>query len=323
MPPAQRSDISNGIWLCATHGTLIDQDTSAYTADAIRAMKSAHEHQVRMEIQGASSIAPKFHPDLIAIGPDVVVTGKLIGVNGAEWQLRVQHFVIGDIGTLIRFGEQLDQTSPDDLYVLVNTLGDGRQLAAAPALKKTADGHVVTCQVCKSFPRTSAYSLPRDFALNDDHDTSSATGTFSTVEGLDALPQKIKTCLSHQRGESPFHPAFSARLVDYFDLFRDSFWLARLVRLEVIRHACMPYSHPVLKQRYTPLMSVLRVVGIEMLNTSTKKNWVPFHFLLKVDGVGRWERDISILISPRDEQLEAYLSGIATWLPTQDKNHGA
>jgi hypothetical protein len=70
-------------------------------------------------------------------------------------------------------------------------------------------------------------------------------------------------------------------------------------------------------------MSVLRVVGIEMLNTGTKKNSVPFHFLLEVDGVGRWERDISILIPPRDEKLEAYLSGIATWLPTQDKNHGA
>jgi len=43
MMPEERSDISNGIWLCAHHADVIDKDEVTYTANLLRAMKRDHE----------------------------------------------------------------------------------------------------------------------------------------------------------------------------------------------------------------------------------------------------------------------------------------
>src|SRR5688572_11548396 len=41
--PAQRRNIENAIWLCATHGREVDADTPRYTAEDLRAWKADAE----------------------------------------------------------------------------------------------------------------------------------------------------------------------------------------------------------------------------------------------------------------------------------------
>jgi hypothetical protein len=41
--PAERMDIANGIWLCATCGDLVDRDVPRFPADMLRGWKQAHE----------------------------------------------------------------------------------------------------------------------------------------------------------------------------------------------------------------------------------------------------------------------------------------
>ena len=292
MSSEERMSISNGIWLCPTHSTLIDRDTTAYTADILREMKVAHENQIQSEMSGLK----KANIDLIALGPDLVFSAELIGFKGNAWQLRILHFILGDLHTLITFAECYEQIDSYDRYILVNSLGDGRQLSEPPELSKSVSDYVVTTKVRKSFPRIDAHDLPHDFALNDAHDLNLTKGNRAVVSGVDALPQRIKSALSLQRGESPMHRNAGARLTEYFDLFRDSSWLSDLIKLEVIRHACVPYLDPIQKKEYTLLQSINRVYSIELLSTESKPNWVPFHFDLEVEGLGRWQRDISICI---------------------------
>lgn len=292
MSSEERTSISNGIWLCPTHSTLIDKDTTKYTADFLREMKAAHE----IQIQSAMSGLKKANIDLIALGPDLVFSGELIGFKGDVWQLRILHFIVGDLHTLISFSERYEQSDPYDRYILVNSLGDGRQMAGPPELSQSDSGYVVTTKVRNSFLRINAHNLPCDLALNDDHDLFLANGNIAVVSGLDALPQLIKSSLSLQRGESPFHRNVGARFTEYFDLFRDSPWLSDLIKLEVIRNACVPYLDPIQNKEYTLLQSINRVNNIEVLDTKSKPNWVPFHFDLDVEGLGRWERDIPIFI---------------------------
>jgi len=92
-----------------------------------------------------------------------------------------------------------------------------------------------------SAARLAAAELPRDFAMSESHDLMVKNGDIATVSGLDALPQRIKSCLSHQRGESPFYRDFGTRLAEYYRLLRDSPWFDRLLKLEVIRQAAIPY----------------------------------------------------------------------------------
>ena len=308
MTPEQRSDITNGIWLCANHSTEIDRDETRYTADLLRRMKSEHESRMSAELSGTA--IPGANSDFLVIGPDLVCTGELIGIDGIEWRLRIDHFLIGNLSTLIKFSERFDRIDPYDRYVLVNALGDGRQLAAAPAWQKIDAGYVVSCRVHGSFPRISAHKLPTDYALNDAHDLSIVNGRWATVSGLAALPQKIKTCLSTLRGESLFNPTFGTRIKEYFDLFQASPWLSRLIKLEVIRMACVPYNDSILKRAYTPLQSVLHVWGIEQLPSEQTGDWLPFRFYLEVEGVGPWQHDISLFVPNGETPKSKWPPGI-------------
>jgi len=301
MTPEDRSAISNGIWLCQNHATLIDRDSTNYTADVIRQMKSDHERRIASEQSGCTKST--FDADFVAIGPNLVFTGELIGFNGTEWQFSIHHFLIGDISTLIMFSERFEQINSNERYVLVNSLGDGRQLASAPAWNKSASGYdVVSCMVRQSFPRMRACDLPSEWALNDAHDVFMEKGRWAMVSGVDALPQRIKSCLSLQLGESPLHPDFGARITEYFYLFKDSPHLQRLIKLEVIRQACVPYTDPCTMHEYTPLMRVLRVMNIDMLpSPGTRENWLPFRFQLDIEGLGHWQRDISVCIPGCDK----------------------
>ena len=96
MTEDERADISNAIWLCANHALLIDRDEVTYTPEVLRAMKRDHKLFCAEELRGASAPGAG-SDDLVAIGPDVVCVGELLGGGEAEWTLSMRHFVESDI----------------------------------------------------------------------------------------------------------------------------------------------------------------------------------------------------------------------------------
>lgn len=127
MTREQRTDITNAIWLCATHADLIDRDEVTYTADVLRTMKAEHEAKcAERQRHALSSGEPS--PDLIAIGPNIVFVGTFLGVENEVWSFHLKSFFDGDVHTLITFADHYDQTTTNDRYILVNELGDGRAL---------------------------------------------------------------------------------------------------------------------------------------------------------------------------------------------------
>jgi hypothetical protein len=307
MTPNERSSISNAIWLCPTHAALIDRDSVTYTPQRLRDMKSAHEARMTAEQSGVRSAG--IGADFVALGSDIIFSGELVAVEDSTWHVRIEHFLRGELGTLIKFSESFNRINPDERYLLVNALGDGRQLAAPPAWRKTDSGYIVACKVVDSFPRQRAQELPMDMALNDEHDIFAKEGDIATVSGLEALPQKIKLCLSTLRGEMPLQPTFGTRIAEYCDLFRGSAFLPRLIKLEVIRQACVPISDSILRRQYTPFQSVLCVREVTLLPGSPRKDWLPFRFNLDVEGVGPWACDVSIFIPQSDSTRDPIEEG--------------
>jgi hypothetical protein len=154
---------------------------------------------------------------------------------------------------------------------------------------------ILSCPVAPSFPRIEAQQLGSQWAVSPKtNDLFIENGQIARVSGLDSLPQNVRSCLSMQRGESPFHPDYGVRLAQYFDAFRDSPWLGHLLKLEVIRQAAIPYHDEVLDRQYTPLRCVERVWGIEILAEAPKNDWLPVRVDFDVCGVGRWQSDLSI-----------------------------
>jgi hypothetical protein len=251
MSAEERSSIGNAIWLCANHATLIDRDETNYTPQFLIAAKHAHEAWCADELRNGRACSAGID-DLVSIGPNIICVGDLLSVDDSGWALRLRHFVIGDPGSLITYRENFARCPQGERYVLLNSLGDGRELTGPPSLAKDSSHFVVRCSVAPRFPRIAAEALPTDWAMYPKRVLSlTPAGYIAPVSGLKALPQKIWSCLSMQMGESPFNPGFGTRLAQYCDVFHDSPWLASLLKLEVIRQAAIPYNDTVLRGRYT------------------------------------------------------------------------
>jgi hypothetical protein len=261
--------------------------------------------RARASADGALSVQPKevrpLNVGLIALGPNILCLGEVIGVGELEWRFRIQQFVLGDAGKIVEYIGSFEQQDAYERYVLSNDLGDGRALSGPPALSLENGMRVVACPVDRRPPRIPAAGLSTDWALSEDHDLMiDKAGKFAEVSGVAALPQRIKTCLSHQRGESPFHLTYGARLSEFTGLL-DASWLDQLMKLELVRHAAIPYPDTLSGKAYTPLQCIERVWKAEVVSdakivTKPAGRWVPIRVDLEVNGVGRWTRELSVLI---------------------------
>lgn len=306
MTPQERSDIDNAIWMCATHATLIDRDEAKYTVNVLRAMKTAHEARIAVAVRekGAPS-ASLSDNDLIALGPDLVCTGKIVGAKGNQWKLLLTHYVIGEMATVVSFGDKFSDLAPEDRYVLLNILGDGRLLAEPPRWEQTPDGLVVELDVLPGVPRKRAQDLGADLALGPDGDLAIKNGDLAMVSGVDALPQKIQMCLWIPKGALQWSTRFGHRLAEYFSLYRDSTWFDRLVKLEVIRLASIPYYDDVRGSAYTPFQCVERVVAVDIIGSASDRNLLQARVEFDVAGIGRWKTDVSLDVGAGDESPRA------------------
>jgi hypothetical protein len=260
-------------------------------------MKRTHEAACAEKVRKASSQST-LTDDLLAVGPGIVCIGELRGFDESEWTLDLKHFLVGDVSALIQFVDTFPRVGREDRFILVNSIGDGRALTSAPAVSKSETGYLVRCPVAPRSPRTMAQQLGSQWAISRaTNDLFVEKGQIARVSGLASLPQIIRSCLSIQRGESPFHPNFGARFAEYFAAFRDSPWLGQLLKLEVIRQSAIPYNDDVMKRQYTPFHCVDRVWSVEILAEAPTKNRLPTRFELEVNGVGRWQCDVSIFLS--------------------------
>lgn len=294
MSVGERKDIRNGIWLCASHSVEIDRDEARYTSDVLRTMKADHERHIAEELNSGRGFLRG--SDLVAIGPDIVVFGELLGTSGREWSVRIDHFVQGDIRTLIDFSEGFQKRDPFDSYLIVNALGDGRQLASEPAWRRVGKSLELTFTVNDNFPRADAHDLEATAATGPTNDFLVEGGDIATVSGVNSLPQRIKQILSLLQGESPSNPKAGSRIKEYLDDFGDSPWLERWFKLDVIRLTCVPYHDRILDKVYTLVPSVRYVEEVQVLAGERDGDWQKVRFRLGVEGVGPWEGIVPIFM---------------------------
>jgi hypothetical protein len=68
----QRSDITNGIWLCQMHAKLIDDDELSYPPSVLREWKETAEHMAALEARGYAVHRDSPFPDLERKAPKLI-----------------------------------------------------------------------------------------------------------------------------------------------------------------------------------------------------------------------------------------------------------
>jgi hypothetical protein len=297
MSNEERRHISNAIWLCQTDAKKIDDDEVTYTPEILGKMREDHEARIEREhFQGGQAAGAGGH-GLVGLGPNLVFAAELTHVAEGQWVFKVDAgaFPVGDLNGLVSFIGNFSASSSLDRYVLVNAIGEGRVLAAAPTLERAAGSVVVRCAVQRPAERIPAARLPSELGLNSNHDMHVVNGSLARVSGIDALPQRMTSALSMSRGESWMNPAYGARFAECVARYENSPWLADLFKLEVIRLACIPNENG-----KTTLLCVERVhhVALRIQVTGTRMNWHPCALKLGVAGFGLWESETEICVPP-------------------------
>lgn len=304
MTPEERAGVGNAMWVCPDHAKLIDRDAVTYPADRLHGMKRAQEERCARAVRLGSS--GSLNTGLLAIGPDIVCTGTLIGVSAGTWTLRLEHFLIGDMHAVIEFIDGFKHRLPEARYVLSNDLGDGRVLAAPPVLTNGPEGAILLCEVAPSAARIDAQRLGSAMAMHPETGDTylDDKGSIARVSGLDYLPQMVRSILSMQRGESVFYPSLGMRFFEYFEAFRGSPWLDLLLKLDVVRQASVPHQDTLTGERQTPLRCVKRVRRFELLATDPQGNEIPVCVEFEVQGVGAWRNEFSVYMPTADQMSE-------------------
>lgn len=303
MTAEERASIDNAIWLCSDHAKLIDRDEITYPVEKLRAIKREHEAACAKGVRLGKS--HDLGAGLLAIGPDIICTGDIQNISAASWTLHLKHFVTGDVHDLSSYIDGFANSELEDRYILSNEMGDGRVLLQAPSLTKQNDGYTLHCLIERSAPRMDAQDLGSDMALHPEtHDLFlDNQGNIARVSGLEYLPQKVQTLLSMQSGENVFAPTAGIRFFEYREGFAGSPWLPLLMMLDVIRQAAIPQRISMMNSRETPLRCVTRVHSFELLSDIPTDNRLPVRVDFDVQGLGRWQRELSIYM-PTNEQME-------------------
>lgn len=257
---------------------------------ALVAKMTAHERTARYEdltavvtqlnaLRGSVSSG-----QLIALGPEVVAEGELIEVAGRDWSIDLHRLVIGNERALLRFSDTFDELSSHDRFVTFERDGEARALASAPRLARKGDGWSLRVTLGPRHERPHVDSIGSGISIDD----------LRTLRGRERLPQIFLIALSTARGELLGSPDWGSDLRQRFAELGDVELFERLVGLEAMRMASIPYADRD-GSSATPLRCVDRIVSLK-LSPGRDADHRRAHVVAEVNGIGRWEEDIEILV---------------------------
>ncbi len=269
--PAQRKAFANGIWLCSNHGTEVDADEITFPADMLRTWKSKTEGYVRSMVGKMPSYVPpppRSEEGLIALGPNVLVFGRIVGHSAKSWKLSLGEFLLGDVHDLYQFVDTFESATPDDRYVSFERTGAGGMLAQPPSIVDEGE-LVVSLELESTLSPANALAtfdvtkygktLAIDMALDEPHVVWDRS-----VSGADTVPQRLFVILTGVKGGWRGGDDPGSRVAE-LNLKLSGDHIENIIAIEIARLASVPYHDRLLKTSEPALGFVRRVRGVRMM----------------------------------------------------------
>lgn len=294
MSSEERSDIQNGIWLCQSHATLIDRDEKKFTPELLRDMKKKHEEKVQSELYKLP--INDMSNDLFMIGDNLIVIGSFKEFNVDSWVVEVKEYISGDKFELLDFISDFSGLTLDEKIIICESFSDGRNLVQSPAVFFEGERMFLKCAISPKTERISVDKIGLDIALDETGDLGIFNGDLKMIGGLERLPQLLYIYLSTIKGEIVTHPKLGVRLGEYYHLYKDTIWLDKIFKLEIIKAASIAIDD---EGMTTPLKCIQKVYDVKMLSEASEKNKVSIYMSLDVKGHGLWESQLQIFIPPK------------------------
>ncbi|MFI5298902.1 MAG: hypothetical protein ACHREM_12460 [Polyangiales bacterium] len=271
---AERAAYDNGIWLCANDAAEIDDDASRFTADKLREWKrdalALADRLIGTSAVTTGTAAPR---GLIAIGPDVIVDGRIVRSARGSWTVAVDGFVLGDLSSLRRFGDAFAELDEEDCFVCVEAEGVGRMLVDGPVIEHVT-ALEVELRVAAPMPRSEAErrfdarQLGTDCALDLSGDEPDLDPIFPEISGIATIAQQLVMTLGTCKGGHVAGAESGSRVAELSARLGDA-RRASIIAVETIRLATVRHWDSFAHEHFVPLGFIERVRGVELLPTTS------------------------------------------------------
>lgn len=233
----ERSNISNGIWLCANHAAEIDRDEHKYPISLLKGWKENAE-RIAEDSLGKSDIFHKFDQTLLQLGTNIVAYAvwELTGEN--EWRFKILDYVKGSDVELVDYCTRFSELGHFERIIVLELYGEGRYITNSPT-RILDDGFVkLAVTVDPPSQKKNPHTHGTDFALNENHDIFGRNGSIALVHGMDAARQSLGCLFGTKHGEVFYNKDIGSYFYMYYrEYLEQPELLERFIRLEIARLA--------------------------------------------------------------------------------------
>ena len=295
MSPEQRSNIDNGIWLCASCGVLVDRDEKRFTVNALRRVKEEHESSRRLGHHAQDE------GDIVAIGPEIVALGRIVRSAPDGTRVRFSHFVSGSGRDLWSLSRDFGKWPSERRYALFNELGFGALLAEPPVIERVDRSYEVQFRLQDQVPRQDATAEVATMCRE----------TGRMLRGLDAHIQSFEGILGLAQGTWFADLTSGSDFSDLYWRYRGSPWFEGLAKMEMIRLSSTPSARTSRDGPRTPFRIVNRVNRVEVPTFDLTDQRLEISVEFELEGMGPWRRALSIFVSTPEQLVEGRMRALS------------
>ncbi|HCA3406592.1 TPA: hypothetical protein MO340_000267 [Salmonella enterica subsp. salamae serovar 35:g,m,s,t:-] len=302
MTSEERSDITNGIWLCATHSVMIDRDEVTFTPEVLFQMKKEHELKIQREHSNLPGETDT-KSELFRLGFQLIFTGELLSVEPTKWNIKLNEYISGNKFDILNVIDYFDNLTNEGKCIISESLSDARLLTSPPRMVFTSTGLILELKVSPRTKRISGSTLGSDLALDDTGDLLIENGDLKIISGIDRLSQHLMICLSTQKGEIYGQPNIGVNLSEYYTLFKRTTWLERILKLEVIYHSALGPENHLSVERQTTLECIDRVEDFYVVSDISDDDFFTVFIRVQVKDYGLWEGEVKVYLNKNAKLL--------------------
>lgn len=238
---------------------------------------------------------------LIALGPNIIGIGEVIGTHGRNWSIRLKdRFILGSINELARFGAEFEKFDESERYLLLEDHGEGYLLSTAPKWQKSNSEVLIDIIAEPRMERCNVHRIGRDMPLvRTDDGKYDIDFNRDWIEGLEIVPQVMMMGLSAVKGGWRADAEHGSRVTEFQKKFGHEPILSKLIKLEIIRLAFIPRLDSIRGTKVAPFDFIERVLFVQIEKISTEDGQAQVDVALDFNGLEQtWKSSIDIFFAP-------------------------
>lgn len=294
MSKEERRSITNGIWMCKDHGTLIDSDFTIYSADTLRLWKQESEYKAAETLRHPSSDKVTQSATFLQLGDGLMINVRWRIVDSNKWVFELVGMVIGEIEQLNQYILEFNNLDEHEKFVVIESQGDARKLFSI-ALKQDI-WTFIELSVADKLPVEDPNNIGFDLRLGPDGDLCIENG-ITRISGKEAAVQRLSTAIGLIKGEIEESPWLGSKVSSYYSQYHNQLeFLSRLIKMEFVRLSLIPMKRHFFSGESRSLPFVKRFVHVSINSSSLVHSRLPINIELEWGDGTEWKGMISVFV---------------------------